>query len=93
MASVAAPSTEERRLGEQTRLDCLKTAAERNKWGQFATPAPLAVSLARHARALMGESPVRFLDPAVGTGSFFSALSQVVEPEDIVAATGVELDP
>jgi len=93
MATVAAPSTEERRLGEQTRLDCLKTAAERNKWGQFATPAPLAVSLARHARALMGESPVRFLDPAVGTGSFFSALSQVVEPEEIAAATGVELDP
>ena len=84
---------EERRQEEQTRLDCLKTATERNKWGQFATPAPLAVSLARHARTLMAGEPVRFLDPAIGTGSFFSALSNVYAPEQIAAATGIELDP
>ena len=86
-------SIEERRQEEQTRLDCLKTAPERNKWGQFATPTPLAVSLARHARTLMNGGPVRFLEPAIGTGSFFSALSNVYEPEQIAAATGIELDP
>lgn len=89
----AAHIVEGRRLVEQARLDGLKSAAERNKWGQFATPSPLAVSLARHARALMGNKKVRFLDPAIGTGSFFSALLDVCKAEDIEAASGVELDP
>src|SRR6185437_1212131 len=43
---IALNSTEERRQQEQTRLDSLKTATERNKWGQFATPPALAVSFA-----------------------------------------------
>lgn len=84
---------EQRRLAEQIRLDAFKSAAERNKWGQFATPSPLAVSLARHAHALMGNKRIRFLDPAFGTGSFYSALLGVCNPGDIVEASGVELDP
>src|ERR1035441_3417941 len=93
MGIIASHSIEERRQQEQTRLDSLKTATERNKWGQFATPPQLALSLARYAHALMGKTPVRFLDPAVGTGSFFSALSQAFEQKDIATATGIELDP
>jgi adenine-specific DNA-methyltransferase len=93
MGTAAVHSIEENRLVEQTRLDSLKTALERNKWGQFATPAPLAVSLTRHARTLMADVPVRFLDPAIGTGSFFSALLKVCPARKIAAATGVELDP
>ncbi len=42
----------------------------------------------------MGEATqVRFLDPAVGTGSFFSALAHAVPSQKITAATGIELDP
>ena len=94
METFAVYNTEERRMREQTRLDSLKSAPERNKWGQFATPPELALSLARHAHALMDTtSPLRFLDPAIGTGSFFSAVSQVFAPENIAAATGIELDP
>jgi predicted RNA methylase len=93
MGIVASQNTEERRQQEQIRLDSLKTAPERNKWGQFATPPALALSLARYAHALMGKTPVRFLDPAIGTGSFFSAASQAFGREHIMAATGVELDP
>src|SRR5579863_8166672 len=93
MGIVESHNTEERRQQEQIRLDSLKTAPERNKWGQFATPPALALSLARYAHALMGETPVRFLDPAIGTGSFFSAASQAFGREHIIAATGVELDP
>jgi predicted RNA methylase len=93
MATAAAHVTEERRLVEQVRLDALKSAIERNKWGQFATPAPLAISLARYARTLMADERVHFLDPAIGTGSFFSALLNVYDTEDIAGATGVELDP
>jgi hypothetical protein len=91
--TTAAHIVEKRRLVEQARLDSLKSASERNKWGQFATPSPLAVSLAQHARTLMGSERVRFLDPALGTGAFFSALLGVYEATQIAEASGVELDP
>ena len=84
---------EQNRLHEQLRLDALKTAAERNKWGQFATPPELARSITRYALAQMRGTPLRFLDPAVGTGSFFSALSLESSPDSIVSAVGIELDP
>ena len=45
-------SIEERRLLEQNRLDRLKSADERNEWGQFATPPPLAVDILQLARTL-----------------------------------------
>lgn len=84
---------EESRQIEQTRLDTLKTAAERNKWGQFATPFPLALNLAQYAHKTLGSGKLRFLDPAVGTGSFYSALCQAATERTIEAATGIELDP
>ncbi len=84
---------EERRIEEQTQLDALKSATQRNKWGQFATPPELALSITRYAYSLFGDKALRFLDPAVGTGSFFSALTQIVATEKIAAAAGVELDP
>jgi adenine-specific DNA-methyltransferase len=93
MATAAQQTIEGRRQTEQARLDTLKTAAERNKWGQFATPFQLALSLARYANKTLGEGRLRFLDPAVGTGSFYSALSQAVPANAIEAATGIELDP
>ena len=93
MASLAHQTIEGHRQAEQARLDALKTAAERNKWGQFATPFELALSLARYAHNTLGEGRLRFLDPAIGTGSFYSALSQAVPAKTIEAAAGVELDP
>jgi predicted RNA methylase len=89
----ASQRIEERRQLEQARLDVLKSPAERNRWGQFATPPELALSLARYAQGLTGRRPARFLDPAIGTGSFFSAALQVFGGERLSAATGVELDP
>lgn len=93
MATAAHQTVEGRRRAEQTRLDALKTAAERNKWGQFATPFELALSLARYAHKTLGKGGLHFLDPAIGTGSFYSALSQVVPSKSIQSATGIELDP
>src|SRR5579864_8459995 len=93
METVAVQSIEQHRLQEQVRLDGLKTVAERNKWGQFATPPELALSIARYAHSLLHGESVRFLDPAIGTGSFYSALLQAFPPDQIKAATGVELDP
>jgi hypothetical protein len=93
MGSIATQSFEMRRQREQARLDALKTAPERNKWGQFATPPELALSLARYSHALMGNGPVRFLDPAIGTGSFYSAMLQTFPEKQMATATGIELDP
>src|ERR1035437_9274661 len=81
---------EKRRLSEQQRLDSVKSAKERNVWGQFATPPGLAEEMLRYACCLVER--VRFLDPAIGTGSFYSALRNVFERDRIEAAAGVELD-
>jgi hypothetical protein len=84
---------EVRRLILQSQLDSTKTQAERNKQGQFATPPELATQLLEHAWSLMpAQVPVRFLDPAVGTGSFFTALFKVFPPARIMEAVGYEID-
>lgn len=93
MGAATVQSIEKSRQVEQSRLDSLKTAAERNKWGQFATPPPLALSLAEYAHTLIGEHPVRFLDPSIGTGSFFSAVLATFSEDKLEAARGIELDP
>lgn len=88
-------SLEPRRQKLQADIDSRKSAAERNRLGQFATPIGLAVDIACYVASIMGSTKrrVRFADPAVGSGSFFSAALEVFGPERISSATGVELDP
>jgi predicted RNA methylase len=85
---------EDRRLSLQSELDAAKTAKERNKLGQFATPTGLASDVLAYARELMPQgAPVRFLDPAIGTGSFYAALLREFDEGRIEAAAGFEIDP
>lgn len=85
---------ETRRLILQDQLDAEKDAFERNRMGQFATPAKLAADMLRHGKMLFGkEENVRFLDPALGTGAFYSALLRIFTSARISAATGHEIDP
>ena len=79
----------------QERLDTAKTAAERNRLGQFATPPNLALDIARYALGLwQGRTDAAsFLDPAIGSGSFYSALRQTFPAQTIADACGVEIDP
>ena len=85
---------EDRRLALQAVLDAEKSQAERNKLGQFATPTSLASDVLAYARSLLSpETQVRFLDPAIGTGSFYSALLREFTGERIEAAEGFEIDP
>jgi adenine-specific DNA-methyltransferase len=85
---------EERRLALQAACDAAKTQRERNRLGQFATPSALASDVLEHARRLLPVgTPVRFLDPGLGTGSFYSALRRAFPDEQIAAATGFEIDP
>ena len=85
---------ETRRLSVQTDLDASKTSLERNKLGQFATPTVLAREVLAYGLGLMSEGQeVRFLDPAVGTGSFYSALLEMIGARSLAAAKGYEIDP
>jgi len=91
---IAILEAEATRLREQQRLDQLKTAKERNKWGQFATPPTLALEIAQYAwsKVKRRKGGFTFLDPAIGTGSFFGAFLQTFPHDRIEAATGIELD-
>jgi adenine-specific DNA-methyltransferase len=85
---------ENRRRAEQSRLDTLKDAKERNRLGQFSTPLSLSLEIARYARSLWNaRGPVCFLDPAIGSGSFYSALLQAFPVKAISDACGIEVDP
>lgn len=82
------------RLELQGHLDAAKTQEERNRLGQFATPTALATDILACARDLLSDTEdVRFLDPAFGTGSFYSALNHVIPAERIARACGFEIDP
>lgn len=77
----------------QDELDELKTQKERNILGQFSTPIALANDMLAHAKNIIPKnSKVRFLDPAFGTGSFYSALNNIFETACIEFATGYEID-
>lgn len=85
---------EQKRVTIQNTLDGGKTQAERNKLGQFATPTELAREMLQYARQLLPSgTSIKFLDPAIGTGSFYSALQYAFLKEDIISAKGYEIDP
>lgn len=86
---------EARRQAIQAALDSSRSAAERNRLGQFATPYDLAVQIARYVQSIVGHHlrTIRFGDPAIGTGSFYSAALAVFGSERMESAVGVELDP
>jgi adenine-specific DNA-methyltransferase len=86
---------ESRRQAIQAEIDTRKSAAERNRLGQFATPNALAVEIARYVQSVIGRTKgsLRFADPSIGSGSFFSAALAVFGSKRISSAVGVELDP
>ena len=90
-----ANSVELRRQQLQADLDAGKSAAERNRLGQFATPYTLAEDMTRYVASMIGTpaKPIRFADPSVGSGSFFSAALAVFGTDQIRTAVGVEIDP
>lgn len=94
MRGVMSANLEEQRAALQTKLESEKTKDERNRLGQFATPFDLAVDILKFAANLLPEDEdVSFLDPAVGTGVFYSALREVFPQRRIKDADGFEIDP
>ncbi|MDR2089784.1 MAG: Eco57I restriction-modification methylase domain-containing protein [Clostridiales Family XIII bacterium] len=80
------------RLSLQEKLDAEKTVIERRKLGQFSTPSTLADEIVSFGVALLPGKTVRFIDPAFGTGAFYSALLGRVEPSKLESAKGIEID-
>lgn len=93
IATVRQLESQRERL--QARLDALKTQRERNVLGQFATPGPLVAEIVESVQAMVGasNSTISFMDPAFGTGAFYSALLHVSSPSSVGAARGYEIDP
>lgn len=85
---------EQERCVLQAALDGEKTQAERNRLGQFATPTALARDVVAYGLSLLPKTtPIRFFDPAIGTGSFYSALLSTCRRRPVTWAKGVEIDP
>jgi hypothetical protein len=85
---------EKNRIELQIELDAGKIQADRNRLGQFATPTPLALNILQYAKTILpADVKLRFLDPAIGTGSFYSAFTNVFPKQRIAEALGFEIDP
>ena len=84
-------TVEQTRISLQESLDEGRSAQLRNRLGQFATPTELARDMIRCGLNLLGSDvSIRFLDPAFGTGSFYSALLET--KSDVSTAVGFEVD-
>jgi hypothetical protein len=85
---------ERRRCAAQARLDGRLSAAERNRHGRYATPPALALDMLSATRQVVApRTPLRFLDPAVGTGVFFYAAVRTFGRRRVGRAAGFEIDP
>ncbi len=84
---------EEDRAVAQEKADAAKSAGERNKLGQFSTPFPVACQMvARALKAIPDKMPIHFLEPAVGSGVFFSGLLHETRESRVASAVGCEID-
>ncbi len=87
-------SIEEKRRVLQATLDTKKSQAERNKLGQFATPQFLSKEIMEYTQTLFSsEKQIRFLEPAFGTGSFYTSFLSTFPTTRIEYASAFELDP
>jgi len=85
---------EDNRADAQLAADASKSPEERNRLGQFSTPFPVASHMVAGAlKALPSDAPIAFLEPAVGSGVFYSALLRQAAATQISSATGCEIDP
>ena len=82
---------ENKRQRMQDSFDVEVSVELRRKRGQFATPSPLAQEITKYGVSLLGKREISFLEPAIGTGSFYSALLHETGKKTI-NGTGVEID-
>ncbi|MEI6048997.1 MAG: N-6 DNA methylase [Bacteroidota bacterium] len=91
--SINISNIEIERKRVQTLADKSRTKLERNMLGQYSTPNELAIEIMEYTKVLLkSREKVSFLDPALGSGSFYSAFLQVFNTISLDYAYGVEID-
>lgn len=87
-------SIEYKRIQLQTAIDNGKSIESRRRLGQFATPYELAQEIMDFGLALQEKNEISFLEPAFGTGAFYSALLSECgkQTKNINTAIGIEVD-
>ncbi|HLZ69531.1 MAG TPA: N-6 DNA methylase [Dehalococcoidia bacterium] len=95
MTTFDLAATERQRMALQDELDGERSASQRNKLGQFATPPALAREIVEYAASLLPNpaESIHFAEPAIGSGAFYSALLTTVLHQRIASAVGIEVDP
>jgi hypothetical protein len=85
---------EEKRVIFQNDIDSKKDIEFRRHEGQFATPFSLAKEITNYGLSLVEDNSIYFLEPAVGTGAFISALYECANEshKNILQITGIEKD-
>lgn len=83
--------TEDIRYKNQIKIDSEKPRSERYKFGQFSTPRKLADEILEFSKSVTDFDEVNFLDPAFGTGSFYTALMKSYGKK-VKSAIGFEID-
>lgn len=85
---------ESKRREIQKAIDNSKTIKIRKQLGQFATPYELAKEIVSFGLSLQRSQKISFLEPAFGTGAFYSALLTECKKDTttIESAIGIELD-
>lgn len=86
---------QERRISVLEKHSGTKDKAEKNRLGQFATPASVANDIVKYCLNQTRISEIRFLEPGFGSGSFFNSLLDSVHAEakqKITEACGFETD-
>ena len=82
---------EQLRYKKQIEIDAQKSLVYRNTMGQYSTPRNLADDILKYAKSLnITDDVVRFLDPAFGMGSFYTAFLKVFGEKGI--GLGFEID-
>jgi predicted RNA methylase len=85
--------TEAMRVELQRNLDAETPRSERTRLGQFSTPPRIARDLMKYvSECVSPRVKIRFLDPAFGTGSLYSALLWAFKESKIDCAVGYEVD-
>ena len=87
-------SIEAKRMQLQTAIDNSKSIDSRRRLGQFATPYELAQEIISFGLMLQNKKKISFLEPAFGTGAFYSALLSECDKQakSVETAIGIELD-
>lgn len=95
LATYQPDALEAQRLNSQNTIDANRNLGERNRLGQYPTRFDLASVIVRQALThVKPGAALSFLEPALATGAFFSALrAEVGNSFVLMQADGVEIDP